>query len=98
MKYLIRDRDARYPTTLDALLTDEDIETVKTSIQMPRMNSIKEPWIRPCRAELLDHILNSAAALRPLPQPITEAVQLDQLSVRRRDQLGGIMHEYQHAA
>ena len=41
---------------------------------------------------------NSAAPLRPLPQPITEAVQLDQLSIGRRDRLGGILHEYQHAA
>lgn len=125
MKYLVRDRDARYPTALHALLADEGIETVKTGVQMPRMNSLTERWIRSCRAELLDRTLNwnqthllhalreyeqffnehrphralnSAAPLRPLPQPITEAAQLDQLSIRRRDRLGGILHEYQHAA
>jgi transposase InsO family protein len=42
--------------------------------------------------------LHSAALLRALPQPITEAVQLNQLDVRRRDRLGGTLHEYQHAA
>ena len=42
--------------------------------------------------------LNSAAPLRALPQPITEVVQLDQLNVRRRDRLGGALHEYQYAA
>ena len=124
-KYLIRDRDARYPAALDAVLADEGIETVKTGVRMPRMNSLMERWIRSCRAELLDrtliwnqaHLLHalreyqqffnnhrphralhSAAPLPPLPQPMTGAVQLDQLNVRRRDRLGGTLHEYQHAA
>jgi putative transposase len=42
--------------------------------------------------------LRAAAPLRPLPQPITEADQLDHLDIRRRDRLGGILHEYRHAA
>jgi putative transposase len=42
--------------------------------------------------------LRAAAPLCPLPQPITEARQLDRLRIRRRDRLGGILHEYQHAA
>jgi putative transposase len=125
VKYLIRDHDARYPAALDALLADEGIETVKTGVRMPRMNSIMERWIRSCREELLDrtliwnqaHLLHalreyeqffnehrphralhSAAPLQPLPQPITKPAQLDQLSIRRRDRLGGTLHEYQHAA
>jgi putative transposase len=39
--------------------------------------------------------LHAAAPLRPLPQPITAP---DRLDIRRRDRLGGILHEYQHAA
>ena len=42
--------------------------------------------------------LRAAAPLRPLPQPITAPEQLDRLDIRRRDRLGGILHEYQHAA
>jgi putative transposase len=42
--------------------------------------------------------LRAAAPLRPLPQPITEPDRLDRLDIRRRDRLGGILHEYQHAA
>jgi putative transposase len=38
--------------------------------------------------------LHAAAPLRPLPQPH----RLDHLDVRRHDRLGGILHEYQHAA
>ena len=39
-----------------------------------------------------------AAPLRPLPQPITEPATITQLRVHRHDRLGGLLHEYQHAA
>ncbi|MGH3392474.1 MAG: hypothetical protein ACRDOO_26700 [Actinomadura sp.] len=39
----------------------------------------------------------NCAPLRPAPEPIHKAGQLDQLDIHRRDRLGGI-HEYQHAA
>jgi transposase len=42
--------------------------------------------------------LAGAAPLRPLPEPIVEPDRLVQLDVRRRDRLGGILHEYHHAA
>jgi hypothetical protein len=42
--------------------------------------------------------INVAPSLRPLPQPITAPQRLDHLDMRRRDQLGGILHEYRHAA
>jgi hypothetical protein len=41
---------------------------------------------------------HAAAPLRPLPQPITEPDRLDHLDIRRRDRLGGVLHEYPHAA
>jgi putative transposase len=42
--------------------------------------------------------LDAAAPLRPLPRPIAKPGQLHHLDIRRRDRLGGILHEYQHAA
>jgi putative transposase len=42
--------------------------------------------------------LRAAAPMRPLPQPITAPDRLGRLDIRRRDRLGGILHEYQHAA
>jgi putative transposase len=42
--------------------------------------------------------LHAAAPLRPLPQPITEPDRLAHLDIRRHDRLGGILHEYRHAA
>jgi putative transposase len=42
--------------------------------------------------------LRSAAPLRPAPEPITNPDRLDRLDIHRRDRLGGILHEYAHAA
>jgi hypothetical protein len=42
--------------------------------------------------------LHAVAPLHPLPQPITAQDRLDHLDLRRCDRLGGILHEYQHAA
>jgi hypothetical protein len=39
-----------------------------------------------------------AAPLRPLPQPIAEPDRLGRLDIRRRNRLGGVLHEYRHAA
>ena len=34
----------------------------------------------------------------PVPEPITKPDQLTQLRIHRRDRLGGLLHEYEHAA
>ena len=124
-RFLIRDRDGKFPGLFDAVLNDAGIETVLSGVQMPRMNSIMERWVQTCRHELLDctliwnqrHLLHSlrefehfynehrphrtlraAAPLRPLPEPITDPERIAHLDVRRRDRLGGTLHEYRHAA
>jgi hypothetical protein len=40
----------------------------------------------------------NARPLHPLPAPITDPVRIAHLHIRRNDRLGGILHEYQHAA
>jgi transposase InsO family protein len=42
--------------------------------------------------------LEQEASLRPAPEPITASADIVDLNVRRRDRLGGILHEYEHAA
>jgi putative transposase len=56
-RYLIRDRDGKYPALFDAVLVDAGIKVVLTGVQTPRMNSIMERWVRTCRRELLDRTL-----------------------------------------
>jgi putative transposase len=40
----------------------------------------------------------NARPLRPLPAPIADRDNLARLGIRRGDRLGGILHEYEHAA
>ncbi|MFA3842747.1 hypothetical protein [Streptomyces aureus] len=67
-KFLIRDRDTKYPALIDEILADAGIRTVLPGVRMPRMNSITERWVRTLRGELLDRtlILERAA---PTPRP-----------------------------
>jgi hypothetical protein len=41
--------------------------------------------------------LGQATPLRPLPEPTSNPGQIAPLDTHRRDQLGGTLHEYQHA-
>ena len=124
-RYLIRDRDGKYPALFDTILADTGITVVRSGVRIPRMNAIMERWVRTCRRELLDrtllwnqrHLLHAlreyeafynahrphqgianARPLQPLPEPITDPDQLARLDIHRRDHLGGIMREYEHAA
>jgi transposase InsO family protein len=123
-RYLIRDRDGKYPAMFDAILADSGITVVHSGVRMPRMNAIMERWVRTCRHELLDrtliwnqcHLLYAfreyeifynahrphqgianSRRLVPLPEPITDPNQLARLNIHRRDRLGGLLHEYEHA-
>jgi putative transposase len=56
-RFLIRDRDGKFPEMFDAVLADAGIKVVPTGIRMPRMNEITERWVQTCRRELLDRTL-----------------------------------------
>ncbi len=125
VKYLIRDRDGKYPALFDTILAHAGITVVRSGVRMPRMNAIVERWVRTCRHELLDrtlilnqqHLLHAlheyeifynehrphqgianVRPLAPLPEPITNPDRLARPDVHRHDRLGGILHEYEHAA
>jgi putative transposase len=56
-RFLIRDRDGKFPPLFNVILADAGIQVVLSGIQMPRMNSIIERWVQTCRHELLDRTL-----------------------------------------
>jgi putative transposase len=56
-RYLIRDRDGKFPALFDVILADAGITVVRTGIRMPRMNAIMERWVQTSRRELLDRTL-----------------------------------------
>jgi hypothetical protein len=57
VRFVIRDRDAKYPTLLDEILASAGITTAPTGVRIPRMNAITERWVTTLRAELLDRTL-----------------------------------------
>jgi transposase InsO family protein len=57
IRFLIRDRDAKYPTLIGEILSEVGITTVLTGVRMPRMNAITERWVKTLRSELLDRTL-----------------------------------------
>jgi putative transposase len=124
-RFVIRDRDGKFPEMFDVVLADAGIRVVLTGVRMPRMNAVMERWVQTCRRELLDrtliwnqrHLLHAlrefetfsnehrphqgianARPLKPLPSVITDSDEIAHLNVRRRQQLGGILNEYEHAA
>ncbi|MFI5897782.1 integrase core domain-containing protein [Actinoplanes sp. NPDC051513] len=56
-KYLIRDRDGKYPALFDTVLADAGITVALSGVRVPRMNTVTERWVRTCRRELLDRTL-----------------------------------------
>ncbi|MEY9895769.1 transposase InsO family protein [Catenulispora sp. MAP5-51] len=56
-KYLIRDRDAKFPSLFDEILAQTGIQVLLSGIRVPRMNSVMQRWVKTCRRELLDRTL-----------------------------------------
>jgi transposase InsO family protein len=50
-RYLIRDRDGKFPQLFDTVLKDAGIEVVLSGIRMPRMNALMERWVQTCRRD-----------------------------------------------
>lgn len=57
VRFLIRDRDGKYPVLINEILADTGITTVLTGVRTPSMNSIMERWVKTLRVELLDRML-----------------------------------------
>ena len=122
MRFLIRDRDAKFTAAFDEVFRSEGIRILRTPVQAPRANAFMERWFGSLRRECLDRLLivgrrhlervlqtyvdhyNTHRPHRSLDQcaptslaPCGSGV-VDLSAVRRRDRLGGLIHEYEIAA
>jgi putative transposase len=122
VRFVIRDRDAKFSGPFDEVFRSEGVNIVKTPIRAPRANAFAERWVRTVRTECLDWILvfgrrhlervlrsytSHYNARRPhrglglkTPERLPDrALRSDgNARVRRRDLLGGLLHEYERAA
>ena len=118
MRFLIHDRDAKFPTSFDSVFASEGIDILRTPYRTPTANAFAERWVRSVREECLDKLLimNQAHLRRVLrdyvdyfnrarphqgikqrcPIPIERGRQIG--AVKRRDVLGGIIHDYDRAS
>jgi putative transposase len=123
VRFLIRDRDAKFCRGFDDVFRAEGAQVLATPVQAPNANAFAGRWVRTVRTECLDWLLvvdrghleqvlriyvrhynehrpHRALGLEPPnpsagPTPVSEARRA---TVRRRDLLGGALHEYQRAA
>jgi hypothetical protein len=69
LRFMIRDRDGKFPGLFHTVLAAAGIKVVLSGIQMPRMNSITERWVHTCRHELLDRT-RPVLELEPTDHPL----------------------------
>ena len=125
VRFLIHDRDAKFPRAFDSLLAGESIRVIHTPVRAPNANAHMERWVGSVRRECLDRLLivgrrhlelvlrvyvrhynrqrpHRALDLKPPDANAHSSTgagsTTDDLQVKRRDLLGGLIHEYELAA
>jgi putative transposase len=123
VRFLVRDRDAKFCRGFDDVFGSEDVDVLVTPVQAPNANAFAERWVRTVRAECLDWLLivgrshleqvlrvyarhynghrphRSLKLQAPDPTNGLAVIAEDRQGViRRRDLLGGLLHEYRRAA
>jgi putative transposase len=57
VRFLIHDRDSKFPLAFDALLKSDRIKVIRTPVKAPNANAHMERWVGTVRRECLDRLL-----------------------------------------
>jgi putative transposase len=57
VRFLIHDRDAKFPRAFEALLESDRIKIIRTPVRAPNANAHMERWVGTVRRECLDRLL-----------------------------------------
>jgi len=57
VRFLIRDRDSKFPAAFDTVFTSEDVTIIRTPVRAPNANAVAERWIRSAREECVDKLV-----------------------------------------
>ena len=57
VRFLIHDRDAKFPRAFDDLLESDGIKVTRTPVRAPNANAHMERWVGTVRRECLDRLL-----------------------------------------
>jgi len=121
VRFLIRDRDAKFSGPFDTVFRSEGMRVIRTPIRAPNANAHVERVIETIRAECLDWTLilgrrhldrtlrtyaghynhgrpHRALGLAPPLAQADHPAPVRPHDVRRRDLLGGLVHEYHRVA
>jgi transposase InsO family protein len=121
IRFLIRDRDAKFSRSFDEVVRSEGMRVIRTPFRAPNANAHAERVIETIRAECLDWTLiwgrrhldrtlrtyaehynrgrpHRALGLAPPRAEARDPISVSPHDVRRRDLLGGLIHEYHGAA